>query len=65
MLFHREHGQDDWKRNATLSTETQFVIDGLKYDTLYTIRVVASMKYGNGLASLYFDTRTTEGGELT
>ena len=64
MLFHREYGQEIWRRNATSSTSTQFIIDGLKYDTLYTVRVVASTHYGNGLASHYFDTRTLEGGEL-
>ena len=64
MLFHREYGQDNWKRNATSSIETQFIIDDLKYDTLYTVRVVASMRFGNGLASHYFDIRTLEGGEL-
>ena len=64
MLFHREYGQDNWKRHATSRIETQFIIDGLKHDTLYTVRVVASMRYGNGLASHYFDTRTMEGGEL-
>ena len=64
MLFHREYGQDNWRRNATSRFETQFILGGLKYDTLYTVRVVASMRYGNGLASHYFDLRTKEGGEL-
>lgn len=56
-------GENGWNRVATAPDVRQTQIMRLQEDTLYTLRVVASSNFANGIASPYFDCRTSEGGK--
>ena len=63
FLKEGKSGKNEWNRIATTPDVRQTQITGLQEDTLYTLRVVASSYFANGIASPYFDCRTSEGGK--
>ena len=64
FLKEGKNSENGWNRIATAPDVGQTHITGLQEDTLYTLRVVASSKFANGISSPYFDCRTSEGGKI-